>query len=300
MRRASRTVGAVLFLLLAVMQHARADSASFEDPRDGGVFDVARVGHSNDGEQATYRIETYDAFRLSDITEITWNFDFDGDGNATDACAVMKQIGTTSILRASFYRDCGQETWATADARVGDRTIEFSLPLIDLVEGGGLRPGADYSYRVVARDASGHEDTAPQDSLAEHVDVPAPTPRPGSAETELGFRGDAGAEAGAGGRGRTAEQARDEGSLDATEAAARAGQPAGEGLAAPRFRFGPIPVCSGSTCIAVALAVPAFAAAVYVLARGVWRRRNRPAKAPSGRFIERPDETGARSHPGHL
>ena len=303
MRVRKHLVAATVLLVLLWAGSAAADSGSSDDPRDtGGKLDVARVAHGNDGENATYRLETHEAFDIADVFQISWQFDFDQDGNPADACVLMKRIGTTHILRAELYGECGQETWATADARLTSNSIEFSLPLIDLVEGGGLQPGRDYSYRVTTQDSGGAEDTVPEEGLAVHEDVPAPTPRPGSAETQLGYEGDEGLRRGAGGGARSAVEAREEGAIDVD------GRPA-EGIIGeevrsasanrPEFRFGPVPVCSGSFCFAVAAGVPLLAAAVFVLTRIALRRRRAAGRSPSVAAVSRVDADARSSH-GHL
>lgn len=289
MRRAIVTLLA-LAVALAVPRAALADSARFDDPDDtNGALDIASVSHDNDDETATYRVDFHDPFRLEDVDGLAWEYDFDADGEPSEACALMRKIGTTGILRASFYRDCGPEVWATADARTSDRAIEFSLPLIDLVEGGGLRPGEPYSYRVVAKDSSGVEDVAPEERLAPHEDVPAPTARPGSAETELGFPGEQAAD----GAGNAARPAGAEDRLIPGEGEG----PAPEGAGAParvRLRFGPIPICAGASCFALGVGAPA---AVFVLIKLVVPRV-RARRKPSGDIAAERTQA-SRSHPGH-
>jgi hypothetical protein len=289
---------ALLVLALAAFlpRNAAAESASFDDPKDpGGALDIARIGHVNDDDSATYRVEFHESFGLDDIDGLAWEFDFNGDGRPAEACALMRKIGTTGVMRASFFRDCGPEAWATADARVEDRAIEFTLPLIDLVEGGGLRPGEVYSYRVIARDASGVEDTAPEQALAQHEDVPAPTARPGSAETELGFPGERGS-AGAGNAARPA------GSEDRLVPGVGEGPAPAEGHAkGVGFRFGPIPVCSGASCFAVGVGAPIAAYALFRIGSRVVRAHRR-MEAPAVPVAVDDDpslEPEPRSHPGH-
>jgi hypothetical protein len=295
----TRTASVALFvvaLLSMLPTGAAADSASFDDPKDSnGALDIAKIGHTNDEDTATYRIEFHDQFGLDDVDGLAWEFDFNGDGRPAEACALMRKIGTTGTLRASFFRDCGPEAWATADARIEERAIEFALPLIDLVEGGGLRPGETYSYRVVARDADGVEDTAPEQELAQHEDVPAPTARPGSAETELGFPGESGA-AGAGNAARPA------GSEDQLVPGEGEGPAPTEGRAkGVSFRFGPIPVCSGASCFAVGVGAPIAAFVLYKLGSRIVRARRHedPPAAPLDNDEQAPADTRPRSHPGH-
>ncbi len=294
--RVRTTLAGIALLVLAFPRSAVADSGAFDDPKDSsGALDIARISHENDDDSATYRVEFHEPFTLDDVDGLAWEFDFNSDDRPAEACALMGKIGTTGILRASFYRDCGPEAWATADARLGERAIEFTLPLIDLVEGGGLRPGEPYGYRVIARDRSGIEDTAPEQTLVPHEDVPAPTARPGSAETELGYPGER-AGSGAGNAARPA------GAEDSLVPGAGEGPAAGndDGLLGVSFRFGPIPVCSGISCFALGVGAPI---GVYALFRFAVRARTR-RREPAGQQAPAPDDATSgdeapRSHPGH-
>jgi hypothetical protein len=246
----------------------------------------------------TYAVEMFDAIDLDDFYLLRWDFDFDADGTPAEACVLVSRDTTTDILNAALLGGCGQESWSTATARIVDgATIEFTMNLLDLVEGGHMRRGRPYGYRVTATDQHRVKDTAPPEGLIEHTDVPVPTPRPGIENTLIGARTD----------GRTTGD-RD---ADGTEGGGAPGDPSaapgeGEGATPGQGRLVlSVPIignlCSGSLCFAMGAGAPlAGALMAWVIFASLRSRKRRGA--PSTPSLPRVVDHGAdtRSHPGHL
>ena len=302
-----RTTALIVVLLLAMNGRALADDGSFDDPDDSsGRLDIRRVSHTNSDDSVTYRIDFEDQLRLEDVDLISWGFDFTDDGNPADACILLQRIGSLRVLRGAFYPECGPEVWSTNDARVEGSALEITFSLLDLVEGGGLRPGEPYSYRVSVRDHDQVEDSAPDDALVEHTDIPEVTPRPGSADTLLGNAGegtrlpgrshgetDAGGDPDDGTQARTAESAEEaDGPLDGGPLA---GVPVIGDL------------CTGSMCFALGLGIPVVAAIVGWFVVTTLRRRrssgppgDAPRVPPDDLPYSEGSDLGSRSSPRNL
>jgi hypothetical protein len=297
-------LGCIAVLTVVAAASVRADAGGANDPDDSaGRLDIRRVSHVNDDDSVTYRLETYEPFGVDDIYLIDWAFDFNGDGMPADACIRLQRLGTTDTLRGAFFGECGPETWATSDARIVDgNALEISFPLIDLVEGGGLQPGSTYAYRVTASDTNRIEDTAPEDQLVEHSDVPAPTARPGSADTQLGFPGER-AEPGDPAPAGRAQQT-------GAEGAAVGAEPSGDGDAKADGPLAAIPVignlCSGPMCFAIGVGAPAIVVVVLALILMAIRARRRLRSsgpddhATAAHEYEAAPDQAARSSPGNV
>lgn len=326
--KVARTTLLVMALAaLTLARHpVRADAGARSDPDDSpGRLDISRIGHTNDGENVIYRLETYDGFVVDDVKLITWDFDFNNDGKAADACILIERIVTEPILRGGFYSECGPELWSTADARQEGNVLEITIPVLDLVEGGGLRPGDAYGYRVVTRDIDGVEDPAPDEALVEHTGTPEVTARPDAGDTILGYPGeDTRAPGRSQGGGQTAPAAEEQpaGSSSATTDSASTDD-VGRGFAGTATASTPeadetgaldrIPVigsfCSGTLCFVMGLLSPLLAAVVGLAVVVRVRRRRRlgaPVQDDPGSALTTGDTspptstTGSRSYLGNV
>lgn len=168
---------ACVIFLLGMTGRAVADAGDFSDPDDtNGALDVAKVSHSDDEENVTYRVEMHDGFDVErDFFLIQWDFDLDGDGVPQESCIQLEQIGNDEGgLQAALYPGCGPETYATAAATRDGNAIEVRFPLRDVVLGAALPANKKFAYRVTAKDRSSNVDIVPNDGLVEQGGLPEP------------------------------------------------------------------------------------------------------------------------------